>query len=64
MTATNDITGDRIQSKPVTNQYADNWEKIFGKRVKQTDLKENRDEVQKQVGDRFLQTVSTGHSGV
>ena len=54
MTATNDITGDRIQSKPVTNQYADNWEKIFGKRVKQTDLKENRDEVQKQVGDRFL----------
>jgi hypothetical protein len=35
MPAKNDITGDTISSK-IANQktYADNWEKIFGKKKK------------------------------
>lgn len=31
MTCRNDITGDKIQTKPTTKEYADNWDKIFGK---------------------------------
>lgn len=30
MTARNDITGDNIQSKPSSDLYRDNWERIFG----------------------------------
>jgi hypothetical protein len=31
MTATNPITGDKIQTKP-SKQYADNYDAIFGKK--------------------------------
>jgi len=31
-TARNDITGDSIQSKPSSDLYRDNWERIFGKK--------------------------------
>jgi hypothetical protein len=30
MTSRNDITGDKIQTKPTTKEYADNWDRIFG----------------------------------
>jgi hypothetical protein len=29
-TARNDITGDSIQSKPSSDLYRDNWDRIFG----------------------------------
>lgn len=32
VTARNDITGDSIQSKASTDAYADNWDRIFGKK--------------------------------
>jgi len=31
MTSRNDITGDKLQTKPATKQYRDGWEAIFGK---------------------------------
>lgn len=31
MTTRNDITGDKIQSKTNSQEYRDNYEKIFGK---------------------------------
>lgn len=30
MTSCNDVTGDKIQTKPTTKEYADNWDRIFG----------------------------------
>ena len=30
MTAKNDITQDRIVSKPTTDKYRQNWDKVFG----------------------------------
>ena len=30
MTTTNDVTGDRLASKPNSKKYRDNWDKIFG----------------------------------
>ncbi len=40
MTCRNDITGDKIQTKPTTKEYADNWDRIFGgcKRTPEGDL--------------------------
>ena len=35
MAARNDITGDEIRSKP-SKEYADNWERIFGKKKEET----------------------------
>ena len=32
MTAKNDVTGDLIKTKGSSEQYRDNWEKIFGKK--------------------------------
>ena len=32
MAAKNDITGDAIRSKPVSDKYAEGWERIFGKK--------------------------------
>ena len=32
MTSRNDVTGDKIQTKPTTKEYADNYDKIFGKK--------------------------------
>ena len=34
MVAKNDITGDSIQTKGVTDAYRDNYDKIFGKKKK------------------------------
>ncbi len=34
MVARNDITGDSIQTKEVTDAYRDNYDKIFGKKKK------------------------------
>ena len=31
MTTKNDVTGDKIQSRVSSDEYRDNWEKIFGK---------------------------------
>ena len=30
--STNDITGDKLQSKTTTDAYRDGWEAIFGKK--------------------------------
>ena len=32
MTATNDITGDKIQSRVLSKQGRDNWDRVFGKK--------------------------------
>lgn len=32
--STNDITGDKLQTKTTTDAYRDGWEKIFGKKDK------------------------------
>lgn len=34
MASKNDITGDTIQSKTLSKQGRDNWDKIFGKKEK------------------------------
>lgn len=34
MAARNDVTGDEIKSKTNNKQYADNWDRIFGKKNK------------------------------
>jgi hypothetical protein len=34
----NDITGDSIRSKPLSKEAEDNWDKIFGKRIKEQKL--------------------------
>lgn len=34
MAARNDVTGDEIKSKTNSKQYADNWDRIFGKKDK------------------------------
>ena len=34
MSTTNDITGDKIQSKTLSKQGRDNWDNIFGKKKK------------------------------
>ena len=31
MVTKNEITGDKIQTKPTTKEYEDGWERIFGK---------------------------------
>lgn len=30
MTTKNDITGDKIKSRPSSNKYRDGWDRIFG----------------------------------
>lgn len=37
MVARNDITGDAIQTKGVSNAYRDNYDLIFGKKKKQVE---------------------------
>lgn len=41
MTATNDLTGDKIKTKSSTKKYRDGWEEIFGKKKK---VKKEKDE--------------------
>ena len=38
MVARNDITGDAIQTKGVSNAYRDNYDAIFGKKKKEADV--------------------------
>lgn len=47
-TARNDITGDSIQSKPSTDLYCDNWDKIFGNKSEQ---KEQPDDTSSSTSD-------------
>jgi len=35
MASRNDVTGDEIKSKTSNKQYADNWDRIFGKKDKE-----------------------------
>jgi len=37
MVSKNDITGDAIQSKTLSKQGRDNWDKIFGKKDKKVE---------------------------
>jgi len=39
-TSKNDITGDKIKTKPTTKEYSDGWDAIFGdwERTKHGDL--------------------------
>ena len=37
MVSRNDITGDAIQSKTLSKQGRDNWDKIFGKKDKKVE---------------------------
>jgi len=30
MTTTNNITGDKIQTRPNSDKYRENWDRIFG----------------------------------
>ena len=39
--STNEITGDKQQTKPVTDAYRENYDKIFGKKKWQTSLDTN-----------------------
>lgn len=32
MTSKNDITGDKLATKPSSEAYRDNWDRIFGKK--------------------------------
>jgi hypothetical protein len=34
----NDITGDSIRSKPLSKEAEDNWDRIFGKRIREQKL--------------------------
>lgn len=49
MVARNDITGDAIQTKGVSEAYRDNYDKIFGKKEKKT-----IDEVSKLIAEETL----------
>lgn len=42
MAAKNDITGHTIQTGVTTKAYEDNWERIFGKKDKQTEEAEDK----------------------
>lgn len=40
MATKNDITGDTLSSKPTTDKYRDNWERIFGNKSREKALDE------------------------
>lgn len=42
--ATNDITGDKLISKPTTDKYASGYDLIWGKKKKPTELWTDTDE--------------------
>jgi len=45
MTTTNDVTGDSLVSKPTSDLYRENWDRIFGNK---TESKPARKESQEQ----------------
>jgi len=40
MASKNDITGDRLINKRLSKEGEDNWDKIFGKKIKEQKLTE------------------------
>ena len=42
MATKNDVTGDAIQTKLVSDAYKQNWEKIFGKKDKKKKVGQRR----------------------
>jgi hypothetical protein len=40
-TSTNDITGDKIQSKPSSQKYRDGWDLIFNKNKQEGNKNDN-----------------------
>lgn len=50
MSTKNDITGDSLTSKPTTDKYRDNWERIFRK----TDREHALDQLTKQAQELGL----------
>ena len=38
MAATNNVTGDSLVSKPTSQEYLDNYDRIFGKKIKEQKL--------------------------
>jgi hypothetical protein len=58
MTARNDITGDSIaNNKGDSKKYADNWEKIFGKK-KETAYIEDIANNQEELGTEFEEALA------
>ena len=47
MVARNDITGDSIQTKGVSNAYRDNYDLIWGKKNMQVRVQENENDIGK-----------------
>ena len=45
MVARNDITGDTIQTKGVSNAYRDNYDLIFGKKDMQVRVQEKEEDI-------------------
>lgn len=44
MAAKNDVTGDSIQSKTNSNEFRDNWDRIFNKKKVEDSQQESKDE--------------------
>lgn len=55
--STNEITGDKQQTKPVTDAYRENYDKIFGKKKCQDTL--NTNHAQAVVAETTLQSTPT-----
>ena len=56
MTSRNDITGDSItNSKGDSKKYADNWDKIFGKKL--TDVYQDLASKQEPLGSEFEKVI-------
>ncbi len=55
--STNEITGDKQQTKPVTNAYRENYDSIFGKKKCQDTL--NTNPVQAVEAETTLQSTPT-----
>jgi ribosome recycling factor len=47
----NDITGDRLINKTLTKEGEDNWDKIFGKKIKEQKL--SLDDMKEMFDDKF-----------
>jgi hypothetical protein len=48
MVSKNDITGDAIQSKTLSKQGRDNWDKIFGKKEKTVESVKKEKDINKE----------------
>lgn len=50
-TARNPVTGDALQTRPTSQQYRDNWDKIFGKPEKDVKLEKAQETKQDKAED-------------